>query len=204
MAAVFDVLCGESGIITQITEAQDRLNQLITSGKNDIFLIQRTINEIKELSDPDVLKRRLQDDLFRLLSEEALADPGGTIGGLLEIRAAYQEAGPAIDRIIENVEQFIRDPLGTPLNLCEDIPNIVRLGDAVFELGKPAQTPDSNPQREDSEPFDIVESVSKFDTIPRFEKDKFQLIGNLPEGYEPPKPNVRIGPGAANRAALGE
>ena len=204
MSSIFNALCGESGIITQITDAQNQLNELITSGKNDLFLIQRTINEIKELTDPEVLKRRLQDDIYRLLSEEALTNPGGTLAQLLEIRAAYQEAGPAVQRALDNVEQFIRDPLGTPLTLCEDIPNIVRVGEEIFELGKPSQTPDSNPSREDSEPFDIVEAVSKFETIPRFEKDKFQLIGNLPEDYEPPKPNVRIGPGAANRAALGE
>lgn len=200
---IFDTLCGESGIITRINEAQRTYQTILTGGKNDIFLIQQEINRIKELSDPDVLKRRLQQDIQNLLSREALRNPAGTVAKLLEIRAAYQELGPAIDRIIENVQQFIRDPLGSPLNLCNDIPNIVRIGDAVRELAKPADTPDESPTSVDPEPFDVKEALSKFDTVPRFEKEKFFIL-NLPDDYTPPKRNVRIGPGAANRAALGE
>lgn len=200
---IFDTLCGESGIITRINEAQRAYQTILTGGKNDIFLIQQEINRIKELSDSDVLKRRLQQDIQNLLSREALRNPAGTVAKLLEIRAAYQELGPAIDRIIENVQQFIRDPLGSPLNLCDDIPNIVRIGDAVRELAKPADTPDESPTPADPEPFDVKQALSKFDTVPRFEKEKFFIL-NLPDDYVPPKRNVRIGPGAANRAALGE
>jgi hypothetical protein len=201
--SIFDTLCGDSGIITRINEAQELYRTVVTGGKNDLFLIQQEIERIKSLTEPDVLKRKLQEDIRNLLSDEALRNPTGTIAQLLEIRAAYQELGPAIDRIIENVEQFIRDPLGTPLELCQDIPNIVRIGDEVRELADPSKTPDESPDTADPEPFDIKEALSKFETVPRFEKDKFFIL-NLPDDYQSPKQNARIGPGAANRAALGE
>jgi len=143
MASIFDSLCGESGVVNQINDAQDQIREVVTGGKNAISQVKRFANDVENLQDaienqPGVVTRRLQEDLFNLLSREALANPTGTIAKLLEIRAAYQEAGPAIDRIIENVQQFIEDPLNTPLNLCEDIPNIVKVGDAVKELAQPS------------------------------------------------------------------
>lgn len=202
MASIFNSLCGESGVITQINEAQDEIRQVVTAGKNAISAVEGFVNDVETLSDavknnPGVVQRRLQQDLFNILSEEALANPDGTIAQLLELRDAYQDAGPAIDRVIENVEQFIRDPLNTPLNLCKDIPNIVKVGDQVVELAQSATTPDGPPSPPGKDDLTSRIGLSDFQTIPRFPsrsiKDAFEVAGR----YSGP-----LGPGAANEAAL--
>lgn len=202
--SIFNSLCGESGVINQINEKQKQINQVITSGKNAINAVKDTINDIETLSDairndPNVVKRRLQEEVFNILSREALANPAGAIGKVLALRAAYQEAGPAVERVLENVEQFIRDPLNTPLNLCRDIPNIVQVGDAFVDLGDAATTPDAMPTMPD--PEDLAKAVGDaFITRPRFPtpdiKDAIEAAGRLPEG-------LPIGPGAADAAARG-
>jgi len=202
MASLFDSLCGESGIVNQINETQKEINQVLTAGKNAINAVKGFAEEVETLSDavknnPGVVQRRLQEDLFNILSEEALSNPGGTIAQLLELRDAYQDAGPAIDRVIENVEQFIRDPLNTPLNLCKDIPNIVKVGEEVVELAQPATTPDGPPEPPEKDDLTSRIGLSDFETIPRFPtrsiKDAFEAAGR----YSGP-----LGPGAANEAAL--
>jgi len=117
---------------------------------------------------------------------------------LLEIRAAYQSAGPAVDRIIENVEQFIKDPLNTPLNLCKDIPNIVKFGDEVRELAQPGVIPDKPPKLPSVE--DLTKTVGEsIETIPRFPtrsvSEALEAAGRYAD---------EIGPGAAQEAALAE
>ena len=204
MASIFDSLCGESGLVNQITEAQDEIRQLTTAGKNAINSVKTFADEVETLSDaiqnqPGVVTRRLQEDIFNILTREALANPGGTIAQLLEIRAAYQAAGPAIDRIIENIEQFIRDPLNTPLNLCEDIPNIVKVGEEVRELAQPAVVPDKPPGRADKELFTKEIGLSDFETIPRFPS---QSISEAVEAAG--RFTGQPGPGDANDAAIGQ
>ena len=173
MADIFPALCGESGVVNQINEAQDELRQIITAGKNALSEVKRFASDIENLQDaiqnqPGVVERRLQEDIKNLLSREALANPAGTIANLLAIRAAYQAAGPAVDRIIENVEQFIRDPLNTPLNLCEDIPNIVKVGDEVRNLAAPSVVPAGPPPPADKEDFTKEIGISDFEVLPRF------------------------------------
>jgi hypothetical protein len=204
MASIFDSLCGESGIVNQISEAQDEIRQVTTAGKNAINSVKRFTEDVETLSDaiqnqPGVVTRRLQEDLFNILSREALANPGGAIAQLLAVRAAYQEAGPAIDRIIENVEQFIRDPLNTPLNLCEDIPNIVKVGEEVRELAQPGVVPDKPPNRADKELFTKEIGLSDFETIPRFPG---QSISEAVEAAG--RFTGQPGPGDANAAAIGQ
>jgi len=204
MASIFDSLCGESGLVNQITEAQDEIRQLTTAGKNAINSVKTFADEVETLSDaiqnqPGVVTRRLQEDIFNILTREALANPGGTIAQLLEIRAAYQAAGPAIDRIIENIEQFIRDPLNTPLNLCEDIPNIVKVGEEVRELAQPAVVPDKPPGQADKELFTKDIGLSDFETIPRFPG---QSISEAVEAAG--RFTGQPGPGDANAAAIGQ
>jgi ABC-type transporter Mla subunit MlaD len=203
--SIFDSLCGESGVVNQINEAQDEIREVVTTGKNAISQIKRFANDIENLQDaiennPGVVTRRLQEDLFNILTQEALANPTGTIAKLLEIRAAYQGAGPALDRIIENVEQFIRDPLNTPLNLCEDIPNIVRLGDSVKELAQPSVVPDGPPEPADKELFTKEIGLSDFEIIPRFPtrsiSEAVEAAGRFTGGQP--------GPGDANAAAIGQ
>jgi len=202
MASIFDSLCGESGIVNQINEAQDEIRQVVTAGKNAISAVEGFVNDVETLSDavknnPGVVQRRLQQDLFNILTEEALANPGGTVAQLLELKDAYEDAGPAIDRVIENVEQFIKDPLNTPLNLCKDIPNIIKVGDQVVELAQSASTPDGPPSPPDKDDLTSQIGLSDFQTIPRFPtqsiSDAFEAAGR----YSGP-----LGPGAANEAAL--
>jgi hypothetical protein len=204
MASIFDSLCGESGVVNQISETQDKIREAITTGKNAINSVKTFANDVENLADaiqnqPGVVTRRLQQDLFNILSEEALLNPTGTIAQLLEIRAAYQEAGPAIDRIIENVEEFIKDPLNTPLNLCEDIPNIVKVGDEVRELAQPGVVPDQPPSQADKEPFVKEIGLSDFETIPRFPT---QSISEAVEAAG--RFTGQPGPGDANAAAIGQ
>ena len=171
--SIFDTLCGESGVVNQITETQDKIREATTAGKNAINQVKQFANDVDNLQDaiqnqPGVVERRLQEDIKNLLTREALANPAGTIAKLLAIRAAYQEAGPAIDRVIENVEQFIRDPLNTPLFLCEDIPNIVKVGDEVRELAAPSVVPDGPVEPGDKEDFSKEIGISDFEVLPRF------------------------------------
>jgi len=204
MSSIFDSLCGESGIVNQITEAQDEIRQAVTAGKNAINSVKTFADEVETLADaiqnqPGVVTRRLQEDIFNLLSAEALANPTGTIAQLLEIRDAYQDAGAAVDRIIENVEQFIKDPLNTPLNLCEDIPNIVKAGEQVIELAQPGVIADKPPVRADKELFTKEIGLSDFETIPRFPT---QSIANAVESAG--RFTGQPGPGDANAAAIGQ
>ena len=205
MASIFDSLCGESGIVNQITEAQDEIREAITAGKNAINSVKTFSDEVETLADaiqnqPGVITRRLQQDIFNLLSVEALANPTGTLAKLLEIRDAYQDAGAAVDRVIENVEQFIKDPLNTPLNLCEDIPNIVKVGDEVFDFAQPAVVPDKPPEVEKKDDFTKEIGLSDFEIIPRFPtrsiSEAVEAAGRFTGGQP--------GPGDANTAAIGQ
>ena len=140
-------VCGASGIVSNITEGQKQINQLLAEGKNAIAAVQSKVAEaktfIKTLKEqPEVIKRTLQQDVFNILSEEALADPSGLPSRILEVRDAYQDATGAASRIMDNVEQFIKDPLNTPLSICDDIPNITKLGDAVSNLANNSKMPD--------------------------------------------------------------
>jgi len=204
MASIFDSLCGESGIVNQITDAQDEIREAITAGKNAINSVKSFADDVEALADaiqdqPGVITRRLQQDIFNLLSVEALANPTGTLAKLLEIRDAYQDAGAAVDRVIENVEQFIKDPLNTPLNLCEDIPNIVKAGEQVIELAQPGVIADRPPVRAIKEEFTKEIGLSDFETIPRFPT---QSIANAVEAAG--RFTGQPGPGDANTAAIGQ
>lgn len=149
-----DVLCGQNGLINQINDAQKLINQYIYLGKNAVGYIQTVIATVKNIaatlkSDPDVILRTIQQDVMGILSEEALKDPNGSLAKLLEIKAAYESAGPAVDRIVSNVQAFIKDPLNTPLSVCDDIPNLKRLGDSVIEAVSPAKVPPPNESPKD-------------------------------------------------------
>jgi hypothetical protein len=204
MASIFDSLCGESGVVNQINDAQDQIREAVTGGKNAISQVKRFANDVENLQEaiennPGVVTRRLQQDLFNILSEEALANPAGTIAKLLELRAAYQGAGPALDRILENIEQFIKDPLNTPLNFCEDVPNIVLLGDSVKELARPSVVPDGPPEPADKELFTKEIGLSDLEVLPRFP------TRSISEAVESAgRFTGQPGPGDANTAAIGQ
>jgi len=204
VTSIFDSLCGESGVVNQINDAQDQIREAVTGGKNAISQVKRFANDVENLQEaiennPGVVTRRLQQDLFNILSEEALANPAGTIAKLLELRAAYQGAGPALDRILENIEQFIKDPLNTPLNFCEDVPNIVLLGDTVKELARPSVVPDGPPEPADKELFTKEIGLSDFEVLPRFP------TRSISEAVESAgRFTGQPGPGDANTAAIGQ
>jgi hypothetical protein len=204
MASIFDSLCGESGAVNQITELQDQIREQVTAGKNAINAVKGFVDDVNTLNDaiqnqPGVVTRRLQEDIFNILSQEALSNPEGTIAKLLELRSAYQGADAAIDRVIENVEQFIRDPLSTPLNLCEDIPNIVKLGEEVKEFASPAVIPDKPPEPPSVDDLATAIGESDIQTIPRFPsqtiKESIETIGRY---------SGDLSPGAADQAARGQ
>lgn len=201
MADIFDTLCGESGVVNQINEAQDEIRQVVTAGKNAISQVKRFANDVENLQDaiqnqPGVVERRLQEDIKNLLTREALANPAGTIAKLLAIRAAYQAAGPAVERVIENVQQFIEDPLNTPLILCEDIPNIVKVGEEVKELAQPSVVPDGPPPPADKDDFTKEIGLSDFEILPRFPTESISGAVEAAGRYSGP-----LAPGAANEAA---
>lgn len=203
MASIFDSLCGESGLVNQISDIQSEVLETVTAGKNAINSVKNFATEVETLADaiqnqPGVVTRRLQEDIFNLLSQEALANPTGTIAQLLEIRDAYQDAGPAVDRIVENIEQFIKDPLNTPLNLCKDIPNIVKFGDEVRELAQPGVIPDKPPELPPVE--DLAKTVGEsIETIPRFPSQSISEALEAAGRY-----TGDLGPGAAQEAAISQ
>ena len=204
MADIFDSLCGESGVVNQINETQDKIRQAVTGGKNAINEIKNFAAEVETLQDaiensPGVVERRLQEDIKNLLTREALLNPAGTIAKLLAIRAAYQAAGPAVERVIENVEQFIRDPLNTPLNLCKDIPNIVKVGEEVKELAQPSVVPDGPPPHGDKEPFVKEIGLSDFEVLPRFPTRSISEAVEAAGRF-----SGQPGPGDANAAAVSQ
>ena len=156
-----DVLCGQNGLVNQINDAQKQINQYIFLGKNAIAGIQATIATVKNLADtlkkdPQVILRTIQEDVLRVVSEEALKNPDSALAKILEIKNAYEQAGPAVDRIINNVRAFIKDPLNVPLDVCNDIPNLIKLGDSVVEAVNPAKVP-----APDSSPKDIRQEVAE-------------------------------------------
>jgi polyhydroxyalkanoate synthesis regulator phasin len=201
MASLFDNLCGESGLVNQITDVQNQIREAVVGGKNAISQIKRFASDVETLADtiqnqPGVVERKLQEDIKNILSEEALANPVGAAAQLLEIRDAYQDAGAAIDRVIENVQQFIEDPLNTPLDLCKDIPNIVKAGESVIDLGAPAETPAGPPAQAEEDSLETKTGNSDISTTPRYLSKSVSNSVETAGRY-----TGELGPGAANQAA---
>lgn len=218
-------LCGENGLINQINSAQRQINEVITQGKNAIGAINGAIQRVKTVSnalknDPETVLRTIQEDVLQVISEESLRNPAGALAKLLEIKAAYESAGPAVERIIQNVEQFIKDPLNTPLDVCNDIPNLKRLGDAVIEVVQPAKVPapDASPAeireevaKEIEEVLTVEASVSEEDlqtqreqTVPTSPRYPTPDVGNdrVLAGRTPPGRTFTPRPGDAHAAAI--
>lgn len=204
MTSIIDDLCGESGIVNQISDIQDEIRVNAAAGKNAINAIKNFANEVETLQDaiqnqPGVVTDRLQQDIFNILSEEALANPQGTIAKVLDIAAQYQDAGAAVDRMIENLEQFIQDPLNTPINFCKDIPNVVKLGEQVVELAEPAVIPDKPPATAPKDDLTIDVGLSDFETLPRFPSSTIKKSIETAGRY-----SGDLVPGASDEAARGQ
>ena len=66
-------LCGENGLVNQVTDLQKQINEKIALGKNAIGEIQSKIAEAKTLADtlkndPQAVTRTLQEDILNLIS----------------------------------------------------------------------------------------------------------------------------------------
>ena len=199
-------VCGKSGIVSQISDAQKQLNSIIAEGKNAIYAVESKIaeakNYIKTLKEsPDVIKRSLQEDINNILSEASLADPSGLPARILEVKDAYQDATGAVDRILANVDQFIKDPLNTPLSVCDDIPNITKLGESVSALANNSKMPDFS-----SVPEDIIKAVQKDfeETIPSFSGTAEELMAlGKPETLVRTAPRIALPDVGADKARAG-
>ena len=191
-------LCGESGLVNQINDAQKLVNQYIYLGKNAIGLIQGVISQVKTISnalknDPAAVLRTLQEDVLGIVSAEAMKDPNSALAKLLEIKNAYESAGPAVDRIVGNIQAFIKDPLNTPLDVCNDIPNLKRVGDAVIEVVNPAKVPppDESPKEIRDEVAVIHEDIATIQATVSEEDLKNQKEQTIPtSGGAYPVPDV--------------
>jgi len=216
-------LCGENGLINQLNAAQLQINTYIALGKNAISAVEGAIDNVKTIvdtlkKDPNTVLRTIQQDILGIITADSLANPESATAKLLEIYQAYESGGPAIQRIIDNVQQFINDPLNTPLDVCNDIPNVKLLGDKVVEVVSAAITPapDESPieirdeviveheeiltvegtkSEEDikTQPEQIVKTSPRYPT-PDVSND-IMLANRLPPGRV-------IGPGAAHEAAI--
>jgi predicted RNase H-like HicB family nuclease len=224
---VNSLLCGENGVFTEIKKLQDTILDQVMLGKNFIAAIDGIVTQAETFIDaiqnaPDVVESILQQTVLNLISEQALRNPEGVISDILALRAAYQNAGPAVEQIIDNVERFIADPLNTPLDVCNSIPNLIKVGDTFVEFPKKALQPDPS-----KTPESIIESFTKelgeiFDNaVTKSEDDlKIRFEQTIPTSPKFPLPDVSndiaisgrtpisiaytLEPGSAHRAAVAQ
>jgi len=224
---VNSLLCGENGVFTEIKKLQDTIQAQVMLGKNFINAIDSIVTEAETFIDaiqnaPDIIESLLQQTALNLISEAALQNPEGIAADILNLRAAYQEAGPAAQQIIDNLQRFIEDPLNNPLDVCNSIPNLIKIGDTFVEFPKKALQPDPK-----KTPESIIESFTKdFENIfnnavTKSEEDltsKFEQF--IPTSAKFPLPDVAndiavsgvapiaiaytLGPGSAQQAAIAQ
>lgn len=221
---VTDLACGQDGIFTQIKQIQTFVQQQIMVGRNFYNSVVDTINQVEiiidQLKSPDLLISLLQQEALNIVSQAALADPAGALATILELRQAYQELGPAADRIVDNLEQFIRDPLNTPLDVCNDIPNIIKIGETFVEFPQKALQAEPSKTLENITEIIIKEYEDIFNNPATTAEDILneqaeQVIRTVPKyptpdvlndillsGRVPISQAYGLGPGAANKAAL--
>jgi uncharacterized protein YcbK (DUF882 family) len=223
--ALNELLCGQDGIFTQIKDAQLKAQQLYMQGKNVVDSIENTIDEIENIIDtiqnaPDVIVSRLQQEVLNIISVTALNNPEGALAQVLELRAKYQEAGPAVERVLDNVERFIEDPLNNPLDVCNDIPNIIEIGETFVEFPKKALQADPSKELENIKQTIVEEYLDIFDnpttvseelleenfeqTIPTAAKYPVPDVTNdiILSGVVPIEQATNLGPGSAHQAAI--
>lgn len=225
---ITDLACGQEGIFTKIKQIQTFAQQKVMLGINFYNSVLDTINQVQvlidQLQDPDLLISLLQQEALNIVSQSILQDPtsANALATIANLRAAYQNAGPAAERIIDNLEQFINDPLNTPLDVCNDIPNLIKIGETFVEFPRKALQADptktleniqeaivkeyldifNNPATRgedslDEEPEQAVRTVSKY-PVPDVLNDII-ISGRVPVSQA-----YSLGPGAASRAALSQ
>ena len=222
-----DKLCGENGIFTKIKEVQTEVQEAVTLGKNFINSIENTLDQVQTFVDqieeaPDKIVSLLQQRAFDILSKVALNNPDGAIADLLELRAAYQNAGPAAQRVLDNLERFIEDPLNNPLDVCNDIPNLVKIGETFVEYPKKAVQADPTKIIENIKEVVVLEYEDIFNnpatraeaalneaaeqvirTVPKYPTPDV-LNDIIISGRVPVSQAYSLGPGSAQRAATSQ
>lgn len=222
-----DKLCGENGIFTKIKEVQTEVQEAVTLGKNFINSIENTLDQVQTFIDqieeaPDKIVSLLQQRAFDILSKVALNNPDGAIADLLELRAAYQNAGPAAQRVLDNLEKFIEDPLNNPLDVCNDIPNLVKIGETFVEFPKKAVQADPTKIIENIKEVVVLEYEDIFNnpatraeaalneaaeqvirTVPKYPTPDV-LNDIIIAGRVPISQAYSLGPGSAQRAATSQ
>jgi len=222
---ITQALCGESGVFTRLKDFQTEINEYVAKGKNFINSVEATITQIENFIDtiedfPEKIVSLLQQEVFNILSKVALEDSEGAISDLLELRAKYQEAGPAVERILDNLERFIDDPLNTPLDVCNDIPNLVQIGETFVEFPKKALQADPGKEIENIKETIVKEYERIFDNpSTRSEKsldeEPEQTVRTIPKyptpdvmndiiisGRVPIDQAYSLAPGSAHKAAI--
>lgn len=177
--AINELLCGQDGIFTRIKEAQNEVQQVVMLGKNFIDSVENTIAEIETFirvlrEFPEKIVSLLQQEALNIISATALNNPEGALAQILELRAKYQEAGPAVQRVLDNLEQFIKDPLNTPLDVCNDIPNIVQIGETFVEFPKKALQADPTKEVESIKETIVKEYLTIFDNPTTLSEEKIE------------------------------
>lgn len=223
--AVTELLCGQNGLFTQIKEAQNEVQKIVMLGKNFIDSVETLVDEIETfiqvLRDfPEKIVSQLQQEALNIISKTALENPEGALAEILVLRAKYQEAGPAVERVLDNLEQFIKDPLNTPLDVCNDIPNLVQIGETFVEFPKKALQADPAKELESIKETIVEEYLNIFDnpttvseelleeqpeqTIPTAAKYPVPDVTNdiILAGVVPVSEATNLRPGSAHRAAL--
>lgn len=218
---VTDLACGQDGIFTQVKQIQTFVQQQIMVGRNFYNNVLDTIDQvqdvIEQLKEPDLLISLLQQEALNIVSKTVLENPEDALQSILELRAAYQSAGPAAERIIDNLEQFIKDPLNTPLDVCNDIPNLVKIGETFVEFPRKALQADPSKTLENVKETVIKEYETIFDNPTTVSEELLeeQSEQTIPTASKYPLPDIQndiavsacvpggvtLGPGAANRAA---
>lgn len=224
--AVTDLLCGQNGLFTQIKEAQTEIQQYVMLGKNFVDSIQTTITQIQTYikaikETPSIIVSQLQQEALNIITKEALINPEGSLAQILQLRTAYEQAGPAAQRVIDNLERFIKDPLNTPLDVCNDIPNLIKIGEVFIEYPKKAI------QADPTKSIENIQEIIKKDYLKIFNnpatssetslsKAPEQVIRTIPRYPVPdvlndvaiagrvPINRTTLGPGSAHQAALSQ
>ena len=223
---ITDLACGQEGIFTKIKQIQTFAQQKVMLGINFYNSVLDTINQVQviidQLSEPDLLISLLQQEALNIVSQSILNDPtsANALATIANLSAAYQSAGPAAERIIDNLQQFIEDPLNTPLDVCNDIPNLIKIGETFVEFPSKALQADPTKTLENIQETIVKEYETIFDNASTLSEEKLKEVfeQTIPTAPKYPLPDVttdiaisgrvpisiatNLGPGTANQAAL--
>jgi putative chitinase len=223
---ITDLACGQEGIFTKIKQIQTFAQQKVMLGRNFYNSVIDTIDQVQliidQLSEPDLLISLLQQEALNIVSQSILNNPNSSnaLATIAELRAKYQEAGPAAQQVIDNLQLFIEDPLNNPLDVCNSIPNLIKIGETFVEFPKKALQADPSKTLESIQEVIVKEYLNIFDnpatkgeaTLNDTSEQDIRTIPKYPTpdimndiiiaGRVPIDQAYSLGPGSANKAAL--